>query len=178
VVVGIEHMGKRYLKHTLDLGRIEPQRQIGLQDADYRRHAIAGNHQVIRQKSEYLDVAARETNFFLRFAQRGGHRTPILRLDPAARKTDLPAVGFKVGSPLREQNRRAVSALDKRHEHCRRNRLIGEKLPQASASLGRNLAVPPIIDRGVTRLAQQTSAQSLPQIGRGTEHEGSIGHGV
>jgi len=154
VIARIKHMRKRHLEHLLDLGRIETQRQIGLQDSDHRRHAITRDHHMVRQKPEYLDMHAREADFFLGFAQRGFYRTLVLRLDTAARKTDLPGVVLEVGCPLREQDGRTVPTLDKRHEYRGWNRLVGEKPPQARATLRRDVPMPPIIDRGVTRLAQ------------------------
>lgn len=123
-------------------------------------------------------MRARETDLLFGFAQRSLHGTLVLRLDSAARKTDLSGVGFEVRSPLRKQNGRALATLDERHQYCGRDRFVREKPPQARTTLGCDLAVPPIIDRGVAGLAQQTSTQRIPQIGRVAEHEGSIGHGV
>ena len=85
-----------------DLDRIHQQLESRAHESDYRRHAEAADHDMIRQITRDGDETRIETDLFLGFAQRRAARPVIFGLHASSRETDLPCMVLELSGALRE----------------------------------------------------------------------------
>jgi hypothetical protein len=71
-----------------------------MHQSDNGADVIAGTGDVVRQRSQHLDVVAGQPDLFLGFAQRRGDAIGVVGFLPASRKTDLPGMGIQIGIAL------------------------------------------------------------------------------
>jgi hypothetical protein len=91
---------------------------------------------VVGQHADDLDVAARQADFFLGFAQGGFDRRGVQLFGAAARKADLAGVVVQVGGALGQQDRQAVRGAGRWASGRRRGAASGSaraSLPAARA---------------------------------------------
>src|ERR1700716_947729 len=89
---GIEQENQGRLAGVLNLLGVGQQLEARLHEGHHRRDAKAGDHEVVRQETDYRHEARGETNLLTRFAQCRRYRTVVTRFDASARKTDLAGV--------------------------------------------------------------------------------------
>ena len=71
------------------------------------RHDLEARHprQIGIEKADRLDIGLIEPGFLARFAQGGGQRIPVVLIDLAARKGDLPGMARQMIGALGEKHR-------------------------------------------------------------------------
>src|ERR1700731_257643 len=92
VIGGIEQVLERHLEGVLNLPGVQQQLEVRLHEAHHRRDAKAGDHEVVRQVTDYRHEVLGETDLLTRFAQCRRHRAVVTLFDAPARKTDLAGV--------------------------------------------------------------------------------------
>ena len=159
VISLIEYERQRHLEHLDNLSRIGHHCEIGAYETDHGRDAVSGDHQMIGQIACDLDSIGTESDFLTRLTQGGAERIGIFGLDATPGETDLPRVMLELRGPHGEQDTEVISPINERHQHRRRGRVFGKKLPQASLSRLGHLAQTPVVCRRVTGARKQPGAK-------------------
>src|ERR1019366_9784705 len=101
VIGGVEHERQRHLERRDDFERVELELERRLDPAHHRRDPEPRRNLVIGKVADDFDALARETDFLLRFAQRGLDAAFIAPLNASTGKTDLAGMVMQMRGALR-----------------------------------------------------------------------------
>lgn len=134
LVTAVEQERKRYFERVLDFRRVELQCDLFGHQAHDRCDRIAGHGRHRRQITDDGHRLWRNTDLLVRFSQGGLHDVPIVILEAAARKADLPRVVLEIGGTLGKQHGQPGESLDHGNQHsggsqCPEEPLANERRP-------------------------------------------------
>jgi len=110
MIAGVHQESQGHLEDFGHFEGVEGNLYWGPHQTDHRRHAVAADGEVLGQRAQYLDLAARDPGFFLGFAQRGVHDPAIALFGPPPGERDLAGMVVEMIRALRENDAQAVFA--------------------------------------------------------------------